>query len=196
NTAELAEWLRDRASSMGEQDVALEAAVAAFNVSPSLAAYQATEELAGEDWLAIREELLESLADRDTNQRTARRHVELFVYAERYGEAIDIADRFPDYKVVEPVVEAVWDERPQWTIDACKEQAEPIIEEGQSQRYRHAVDWIETAGTAAETAGDLDEWREYVTGLRDEHHQKYKLRPMLEELLEEFGGREYTEDHD
>jgi uncharacterized Zn finger protein len=195
NTAELAEWLRDRASSMSEQDVALEAAVAAFNASPSLAAYQATEDLAGEDWPAVREELLDSLANRDTSQRTARRHVEIFVYAERYGEAIDIADRFSDYKVVEPVVGAVWDERPQWTIEACKEQAEPIIEEGQSQRYRHAVDWLETAGNAAGTASDLDEWRDYVERLRDEHHQKYKLRPMLEELLEEFDRRD-NEAHD
>lgn len=196
NMAELAEWLRNRASSMGEQNVALEAAVAAFKESPSLPAYQATEDIAGEDWPTVREELLESLANRDTSQRTARRHVEIFVYAERYSEATDIADRFSDYKVVEPVVEAVWNDRPQWTIDACKEQAEPIIEEGQSQRYRHAVDWLETAGNAAEAAGDLAEWRDYVKGLRDEHYQKYKLRPMLEELLEEFNGREHNEDHD
>jgi len=187
--AELAEWLRDRASSMGEHDVAVEAAVATFKASPTLAAYQATEDLAGEDWPAVREELLESLANRDTTQRVAPRHVEIFLYAERYDAAINIADRFSDYKVVEPVAEAVWEDHPQWTIDACKEQAEPIIEEGQSQRYRHAVDWLETAGKAAEIAGELDDWRAYVENLRDEHYQKYKLRPMLEELLEEFERR-------
>jgi uncharacterized Zn finger protein len=187
--AELAEWLRDRASSMGESEIALEAAIAVFDASPTLAAYQATEELAGEEWPTVREELLESLADRATRQRTARRHVEIFLYAERYDEAIAIADRFSDYKVVEPVVEAVWEEHPHWTIDACKEQAEPIIEEGQSQRYRHAVDWLKTAGKAAEVAGELDDWRDYVENLRDEHSQKYKLRPMLEELLEEFERR-------
>jgi uncharacterized Zn finger protein len=186
---ELAEWLRDRASSMGKHDVALEAAVAAFKASPTLAAYQATEELAGEDWPAVREKLLESLVDRDTNQRIARRHVEIFLYANRYAEAIAIADRFSDYKVVEPVVEAVWDEQPQWTINACKEQVEPIIEEGQSQRYRQTVKWLETAGKAADAADELDEWCTYVQELRDEHYQKYKLRPMLEELLEEFKGR-------
>ena len=187
--AELAEWLRDRASSMGESEIALEAAIAAFDASPTLAAYQATEEFAGEEWPTVREELLESLADKDTRQRTARRHVEIFLYAERYDETIAIADRFSDYKVVEPVVEAVWEEYPHWTIDACKDQAEPIIEEGQSQRYRHAVDWLKTAGKAAEVAGELDDWRAYVENLRDEHSQKYKLRPMLEELLEEFERR-------
>ena len=184
--SELAQWLRERASSMGQSEIALEAAIAAFDASPTLAAYQATEELAGEGWSTVREELLESLADRATRQRTARRHVEIFLYAERYDEAIAIADRFSDYKVVEPIVEAVWEEHPHWTIDACKEQAEPIIEEGQSQRYRHAVDWLEYAGKAAQASGQLEEWCAYVEDLRDEHYQKYKLRPMLEDLLEEF----------
>ncbi|MDL0129915.1 SWIM zinc finger family protein [Halobacterium salinarum] len=194
--AELAEWLRDRASSMDEHDVALEAAVAVFEAAPTLAAYQATEDLAGEDWPTVRVEILEALADRDTTQRSAQRHVEIFLYAERYEKAIAIADRFSDYKVVEPVADAVWDERPQWTIDACKAQAEPIIEEGQSQRYRHAVDWLETAGMAADAAGELDEWRTYVQDLRDEHSQKYKLRPMLDELLEELEDQSHNEDHD
>lgn len=186
--AELAEWLRDRASGMDEPEVALEAAVTTFDASPTLAAYQATKELTDDEWPTVREELLESLADRDPSQRIARRHVEIFLYAEEYEEAIDIADRFSDYKVVEPVVEAVWEEHPHWTIDACKEQAAPIIEEGQSQRYRHAVQWLETAGKAARVAGELDEWRVYVEDLRDEHYRKYKLRPMLKDLLEEFSG--------
>ncbi|PHQ47628.1 hypothetical protein DJ68_00810, partial [Halorubrum sp. C3] len=82
--------------------------------------------------------------------------------------------------------EKVWDEHPDWTIDACKEHAKQIIEEGQSQRYRHAVQWLETAGKAARVVGELDEWCVYVEDLRDEHYRKYKLRPMLEELLEGF----------
>ncbi|AAV46471.1 unknown [Haloarcula marismortui ATCC 43049] len=171
---------------MGESEIALEAAIAAFDASSTLAAYQATEELAGEEWPTVREELLESLADKDTRQRTAQRHVEIFLYAERYDEAIAIADRFPDYKVVEPVVETVWEEHPHWTIDACKQQAEPIIEDGQSQRYRHAVDWLEYAGKAAQASGNLDEWRAYVEAIKDDHYRKYKLRPMLEDLLGEF----------
>jgi len=91
--------------------------------------------------------------------------------------------------VVGPVADAVFEERPEWTIDACKAQAEPIIEEGKSQQYRHAVDWLATAGKAAKAAGELNEWRAYVQDLRDAHSQKYKLRPMLEELLEEFEDR-------
>jgi uncharacterized Zn finger protein len=137
----------------------------------------------------VREELLASLVDLNTTARTARRHVDILLYAERYDEAIAIANRFSDYEVVKPVVEAAFEERPQWTIDACKAQAEPIIEGGESQKYRHAIQWLETAGKAARAAGELDEWRTYVEGLKDDHYRKYKLRPMLEELLEEFSDR-------
>lgn len=63
---------------------------------------------------------------------------------------------------------------------------EPIIEEGQSDRYRHAVQWLRYAGKAARAAGELDAWRGYVETLRDEHYRKYTLRPMLEGLLDEF----------
>jgi uncharacterized Zn finger protein len=108
---------------------------------------------------------LASLADIDTTARTARRHVEILLYAERYDDAIAIANRFSDYEVVKPVVEAAFEERPQWTLDACTAQAEPIIQGGNSQKYRHAVQWLETAGKAAHAAGELDEWRTYVEGL-------------------------------
>ena len=91
--------------------------------------------------------------------------------------------------MVGPVADAVFGERPQWAIDACKAQADPIIEERKSQLYRHAVDWLETAGNAADAADELDEWRGYVQDLRDDHYQKYKLRPMLEDFLEEFEDR-------
>jgi uncharacterized Zn finger protein len=184
--AKLAEWLRDCAASVDESNVALEAAIAAFDASPTLAAYQAAEELAGDEWPAVREELLEVLADKETRHRTARRHVDIFLYADEYEKAIDIADRFSDDKVVEPVVEAVWETYPHWTIDVCKAHAEPIIEEGQSQRYRHAVQWLETAGKAARAADELEQWRAYVEAIKDDHHRKYKLRPMLEDLLAEF----------
>jgi len=66
-------------------------------------------------------------------RRVARRHVEIFLYVDQYNEAIAIAGRFSVYKVVEPIVETVWETHPQWIINACEVRAKPIIEEGQSQ---------------------------------------------------------------
>jgi len=185
-TDELAEWLRDAASALGDHEAALEGAVAAFEADPCLETYRAAKEVAGDDWSSVREDLLDHLHGRQAGRTSAAEHAEVFLSEGMTEEAIAVADASGHYSVVERVTEAVRDDRPQWTIQACKEQAEPIIEEGQSDRYRQAVDWLETAGRAAEAAGKLDEWREYVENVREEHYRKYKLRPMLDDLLEEF----------
>jgi uncharacterized Zn finger protein len=184
---ELAAWLREFADSRGDQDSAVQAAITAFEADPSLTAYQAAESVAGDSWPATREELLATL-DRRRPERPsdARDHVDVFLYEDLLDEAISIANRFEHHSVVEPVVDAAIEDQPQWTIEACKAQAEPIIEEGQSDRYRHAVRWLEKAGEAARKAGTLDEWREYVETLRERHSRKYKLAPMLDDLLDDF----------
>ncbi|WP_018256534.1 SWIM zinc finger family protein [Halomicrobium katesii] len=184
---ELAAWLREFADSHGGQESAVQAAITAFDADPSLTAYQAAEDVAGDRWPATREELLASL-DRRRPERpsSARDHVEVFLYENRLDEAISIADRFEHHSVVEPVVDAAIEDRPRWAIEACKAQAEPIIEEGKSDQYRHAVRWLEKAGEAAREAGKLDDWCEYVETLRDRHSRKYKLAPMLDDLLDDF----------
>jgi uncharacterized Zn finger protein len=72
----LAEWLRDRAATVGESDLALRAAVTAFEASPSLQSYQAVEEIADDDWERVRSELLEFLRSQDPSYRTGSRIVE------------------------------------------------------------------------------------------------------------------------
>ena len=184
--AALAEWLRDVANAHNDDETAREAAVTAFKIDPSVATYRATREVAGDDWPTIRDELLDHLQQRNPGRETAREYAEIFLAEDMVDEAIAIAEEAGDYTVVEPVVEAVWDERPEWAIASCKDQAEPIIEEGHSDRYRDAVQWLRYAGQAAQVTGELESWRDYVETLRDDHYRKYKLRPMLEELLDEF----------
>lgn len=181
--ATLAEWLRDRAASMDEDELALRAAIAAFEESPSVSAYQAVEELAEEDWECVRTDLLEALREQPS---TSSHAAEVFLREDLYDEAIDVAERSGRTRVVEPVVDAVLEERPEWAIGTCKSQAEPIIENGNHDSYETAVRWLRRAGTAARAADALDEWRDYVETMRDEHYQKYKLRPMLDDLLEKF----------
>ena len=61
------------------------------------------------------------------------------VYEELYDEAIERAETSGGPSVIESVVEAVSDQRPDWAVKACETQAEPIIENGQHDRYRTAV---------------------------------------------------------
>jgi uncharacterized Zn finger protein len=181
----LAEWLRERAASAGEDDLALEAAIVAFEESPSVSAYEAVEELA-DDWEPIRNDLLDYLHTEKPSGRTAARAAEVFIHEEQYDDAIDLAERSGRTSVIEPVVEAVIEERSQWVISTCKSQAEPIVEQGKHNSYETAVRWLRRAGEAARAADEPGEWREYVETMREEHYQKYKLRPMLDDLLAEF----------
>ena len=182
----LAEWLRDRAASAGEDDLALEAAITAFETSPSVSAFEAVEELAADDWETIKTDLLEYLRTEQPGGRTAARAAEVFIHEDEYDDAITLAKRSGRTSVIEPVVEAVIVERPDWVISTCKAQAEPIVEQGKHDSYETAVRWLRRAGEAAQAADQLAEWREYVETMRDEHYQKYKLRPMLDDLLEKF----------
>ncbi len=182
---ELAKWLRDRASSMDDSELALEAAIEAFKADPSLGTWQAVEELAGENWDGIRSDLLDYLETHVPDNQAMNEQIEIFLYEIQYDEAIAIADQSNRTGVIEPVVDAVLEERPEWVMEVCKEQAEPIIEQGKYEQYHSAVQWLEKAGKAAQVAGERDEWRAYVEDSIDRHSRKYKLVPMLEELLDD-----------
>jgi uncharacterized Zn finger protein len=182
----LAEWLRDRAASAGEDDLALEAAVTAFETSPSVSSFEAVEELASDDWGTLKTDLLEYLRTEQPGGKTAARAAEVFIHEGEYDDAITLAKRSDRASVIEPVVEAVIEERPDWVISTCKAQAEPIVEQGKHDSYETAVRWLRRAGEAAQAAEELEEWHEYIETMRDEHYQKYKLRPMLDDLLEEL----------
>ncbi|MEN8131736.1 MAG: SWIM zinc finger domain-containing protein, partial [Pseudomonadota bacterium] len=87
------------------------------------------------------------------------------------------------YGTVEKVVDAALESHPDWAFEQCRQQAEPIIEKGQSRRYQHAVRWLEKARTACITTGREQHWRIYCQNLIDRHHRKYSLVPSLKRLL-------------
>lgn len=185
--AELGAWLRDVAIEHDDEETAMEAAVTTFKSNPSLTAYQAAEEVTPEpEWPSVRDDLLDYLATQSPERSTAHAHVEIFLCEDRIDDAIAVAEQDGHDSALERVVSEVWEGRPNWAIDVCKEQAEPIIENGQSDRYQEAVDWLKIAGRAAQTAGKLDDWQDHIDTLRDRHSQKYKLAPMLDELRDKF----------
>lgn len=181
NVTLLACWLRDLASGLGNRDLALKAATAAFRASLSLDDYQAVRPLAGNAWPQIKQEMLEYLASRDT---LASRKVEIYVYEGMLDQAIRAVDekRYAGYDIVEKVVDAAWQSHPDWVIRACRAQAEPIMDEGKSRLYHHALRWLGKARQAYLAAGREDQWQVYLEALIDKHARKYSLRPGLEAL--------------
>jgi uncharacterized Zn finger protein len=176
----LAHWLRDFASGLGETGLALRAAQAAYTASPSLADYQAVQLLAGDDWLQMKDGLLERLAQ---NSLTSTQ-VEIYLHEQLIDKAIQAIDENPHaaYSTVESVVEAAWQSHPDWVIRQCRAQAEPIMDQGKSRQYHHAVRWLGKARRAYLASGRADAWRTYIEGLIRKHKRKYSLRPQLEAL--------------
>jgi uncharacterized Zn finger protein len=175
----LASWLRDFAAERSELNLALKAGRVAFNQSSALEDYLAMEALAGANWPALKAELLAQLG---TNYPYGC--IDIYLHEGLVGEAIKAIDRrsYHHWDTVGKVVEAAWQTHPDWVIQQCKKQAEPIMDAGKSNQYHHAARWLERARRAYLAANRVEEWQSYLETLIHQHGRKYALRPKLEAL--------------
>ena len=178
NKGQLATWLCDLALGMGKHELALRAAVTAFRSAPSLDMYLRVQELAGERWPEFREELLAHLRQVSSWFYT-QAQVDVFLHEGFLDDAIAAVKEKGSYDLIERVMDAVMDHRPDWVIrEACK-QAERIVDAGKAKYYHHAVGWLEKARDAYRAADREAEWRAYLGEIRERHGRKYKLMGML-----------------
>jgi uncharacterized Zn finger protein len=176
----LATWMADLALGMGETGRALEAALIAFRGAPELAAYQRVQELAGERWPEIRTELLAHL--RQGRAYVPQGAVEIFLHEGLVEDAMRAVEKGASYTLLAQVVDAAIPSHADWAIQICRQQAEPILQQGQSQHYHHAARWLEKARAAYRTAGRETEWNAYLAELMTRYRRKYSLMPRLEAL--------------
>jgi uncharacterized Zn finger protein len=177
---QLAAWLCDLADGMGETERALEAATVAFRASPSMSVYLRVQGLAGERWTELREELLAHL--RRASSVYSEAAVDIFLHEGLLDDAIAAVEHGVGYGLIERVMDAVIEHRPDWVIKAARRQAERIIDPGKAQHYHHAVNWLDKARAAYRVAGREAEWQAYLGEIRTRHGRKYKLMGMLERL--------------
>ncbi|PKO22505.1 MAG: hypothetical protein CVU38_09035 [Chloroflexi bacterium HGW-Chloroflexi-1] len=177
----LASWLRDFAAGLGDKVIALQAARAAFEAASELTEYQAVQELAGDEWPVIKQELLDALA---VNPSVWGR-IDIYLYEGMVDLAIQVVDsqRFVGYDALRKVVDAACKAHPDWAISQSKRQAEPIMGAGKSNAYHHALDWLDRARRAYLAAGRESEWRSYCQSLIGKHYRKNTLVPGLKQLL-------------
>lgn len=152
----------------------------AFREEPSLASYLRVRDLAGERWPEYRLMLLDHLR-RDKSYHPVG-HVEVFVHEGLIQDAIAAVERSPVGTLLEQVADAAVESHPDWVIGTCRRQAEEIMDQGKSQYYSKAIDWLTKVKATYLVAGRGDEWRTYLSELITRHQRKYKLRPMLEHL--------------
>jgi uncharacterized Zn finger protein len=175
---ELAAWLCDLADGMGEAELALEAATVAFREVPSMAGYQRVQDLAGDHWPDLREGLLAHLR-RFSGYSYSEAQVDVFLHEDLLDDAIAAVEKGASYDLLERVMDAVVEHRPEWVVEAARRQAERIIEAGQSKYYHHAVSWLVRARAAYQAAGRDADWQAYVGEIQARHGRKYKLMGML-----------------
>jgi len=180
--ATLAEWLRDQALSMGDKMRALPAAEAAFRDEISLENYQQAAEIAGEQWPERRIELLNYA--RHTKSSYPKGHIDVFLHEKMIDDAIAALDTYASHTLVEQVVDAALQAQSQleWVIQACRKQAEYIMDRGKAELHHSATNWLAKARKAYYRQGSEVEWQTYLDELLSQHGRKYKLVPMLKAL--------------
>ncbi len=180
--ATLAKWLRDQALLMGEKTRALPAAEAAYRDEISLENYLKVAEIAVEQWLQRRTELLEYT--RHTKSYYPKGNIDVFLHEGLIDDAIAMLDTYASHTLVEQVVGAALQAQSQleWVIQACRTQAEYIMDRGKADLYHAATNWLAKARKAYHMLGREKEWQTYLDELLSQHGRKYKLVPMLRTL--------------
>ena len=179
---ELALWLRDHAKRRDQSDLALRAALVVVKMQPDLDAYLKARDFAGDRWPTYKEELLEQYTRTDWFT-SPHGTVDIFLHEGLIDDAIASAQgNYAGFDTLKKVADAAIETRPEWTIATAREQAERIMDEGRSQLYHHAVDWLARARDAYRAAGREAEWQSYLAELQKKHQRKYKLIPMLQQL--------------
>jgi uncharacterized Zn finger protein len=177
--AELAVWLCDQAEAMGRQELAFRAAEQAFYSCISLAHYCRAGALAAEQWETRKTPLLDYAR---TAQYGTQGKVDVFLHEGLIDDAIAAVDSYAGHAMVSQVVDVAVKERPQWAIEACKKQAEPIMDRGKSQSYQAAAGWLARARQAYQELGQEEEWQAYFKALLETHRRKYTLVPLLKAI--------------
>lgn len=184
----LAKWLRDQAWSMGEKARALAAAEVAFREEISLENYLRVAEIAGEQWPEHRGTLLDYL--RGKQSYYPQGHIDVFLHEGMLDDAFAALEPYASHTIVEQVVNAALESPSTSTkagiyekvIQACRKQAEYIMDGGKSEYYHSAANWLAKARTAYQALGHEEEWQAYLSELLTLHGRKYKLVPMLKAL--------------
>lgn len=175
---DLARWTAEKAHALGDEALALAAAEAAFLSGYSLEDYQLVQRLAGSRWPEVRARLLQRLEGAFGDAVVA-----IYLYEGMLPQAMAAFDRSPYGSSLDQVVEATRALYPDWGIRHYRRRAEAIMEAGKAQRYDEAAEWLRRAREIYLMHGRQAEWRAYLDGLLTTHARKYKLVPLLRQLM-------------
>ena len=183
---DLADWTSDLAEGLGEAHVALDARVLAFNIRPSFKDYRMAEILAGEQWSAVKPDLLATLR-RDHQWNTVETRVDIFLHEGLVDDAIHSIPTenyyYAHYRtdLVHRVMDAALPHRPEWVLTTARNYAEPIMDAKKSERYREAIDWLKRVKAAYFQLDQQTEWTKYRTQITEKYGRLRKLMELLKQ---------------
>jgi uncharacterized Zn finger protein len=108
----------------------------------------------------------------------------VFLHEGLLDDAIASLEPYASHTLVEQVVDAALQSQTHldWVIQACQQQAEPIMNGGKAEYYSSAASWLTKARIAYRATSHEKEWQAYLSELLNRHGRKYKLVPMLKAL--------------
>ncbi|MDZ7970372.1 MAG: SWIM zinc finger domain-containing protein [Nostoc sp. DedSLP03] len=179
---ELGIWTSDLAIELGNSKAALLAIKAAFQVKPSLVDYQRMAELAGENWVSVKTDLLRIIRTYN-GWGTESAKVDIFLHEGLIDDAIVIASELSSDRseLIHRVMDAAIPHNPGWVIANARRRAEKIMDAGKAEYYYYAVEWLKKARNAYLKSGKKADWLSYRENLMQTHARKRKLMGMFKE---------------
>ncbi len=179
---ELGIWTSDLAQELNDQEAALSALMAAFQVKASFVDYQKMAELAGENWATVKTDLLQILRTfGGWGSESAR--VDIFLHEGLIDDAIHIVNELSSFyaDLIHRVMDAAISEKPSWVIANARRRAEMIMDAAKAEYYAEAVQWLKKARAAYLECGRKADWDSYKAKLMQEHGRKRKLMGLFKE---------------
>jgi uncharacterized Zn finger protein len=176
----IGEWLHDLAEATGNDTLARQALIVAFNDDISEERYERILKLTSDDEIqATKEQLLAKVREKENYSSVAAK-ANIFLKEELFDEAIDIVDKchYED-DVVKHVMNAVIHYNPTWIIQQAHKRAMDIVDKNQAARYDKAVSWFTFVKKSYEAMGNMKEWQSHLDEIKHKHKPKYKLMGLL-----------------
>ncbi len=179
---ELGIWTSDLAVELGNNEAALLAIKAAFQVKPFFVDYQKMAELAGENWESVKTDLLRIIRTH-SSWGTESAKVDIFLHEGLIDDAIAIASELSSYysELIHRVMDAAIPHNPGWVIANARRRAEKIMDAGKAEYYYYAVEWLKKARNAYLESGKKADWLSYRQNLMQAHARKRKLMEMFKQ---------------
>ena len=190
-------WTRNLAEDLKDSAIALEAALIAFNLKPSLQDYQIIEKLSGQvprqitgqNWNETKEQLLQQLRERSTWQEL-NAQVEIFLLENLLDDAIaklsalGMHTNYYDQlvlSVMDTAIPSPVSSHVQWVIESATARAQSIITQGKARYYDMAIEWLKRLKAAYLADNQAQEWLSYRQTLQRTHERKRKLMKLMQQ---------------